>query len=220
LLYVIVSPVNRAKIEGFIDLGRENYAVYMDYNHYLIAAIVLALVFQAWSGPLRPVLRTLIPVAVWILALRIAAPHRAGILPVLPAPFRWHSLGVISVAWITGLAACWISRSFPRFGTRPLVHTGGFLLFVIIASQVAAQSAHAPAARGSEPALGPIWPVVVAGAGFLYVWWLAIITFDLTFVWHLYIRSSGALRYIEERFARATRAGRINVRTVPPHEPV
>ena len=29
-------------------------------------------------------------------------------------------------------------------------------------------------------------------AAFLYLWWLAVITFDLTFVWHLYIRSSGS----------------------------
>ena len=33
----------------------------------------------------------------------------------------------------------------------------------------------------------------------MYLWWLAIITFDLTFVWHLYIRDFGAQKYLEER---------------------
>jgi hypothetical protein len=50
---------------------------------------------------------------------------------------------------------------------------------------------------------GPIWPVFVAGAAFLYLWWLAIISFDLTFIWHLYIRHSGAQKLIRERLEQA-----------------
>lgn len=37
---------------------------------------------------------------------------------------------------------------------------------------------------------GPLWPVFLAGAAFLYLWWLAALLFDLVVVWHLYIRSS------------------------------
>lgn len=37
---------------------------------------------------------------------------------------------------------------------------------------------------------GPVWPVVVSGLLFLYLWWLAALLFDLTFVWHRYIRHS------------------------------
>lgn len=47
--------------------------------------------------------------------------------------------------------------------------------------------------RSVEPVLAtnsPIWPVVLAGAAFLYLWWLATLTFDLAFVWHRYIRNS------------------------------
>jgi hypothetical protein len=36
----------------------------------------------------------------------------------------------------------------------------------------------------------PVWPVILAGAAFLYLWWLAILIFDLAFVWHRYIRRS------------------------------
>lgn len=39
----------------------------------------------------------------------------------------------------------------------------------------------------------PVWPVVLAGFAFLYLWWLGILMFDLTFVWHRYIRRSVAV---------------------------
>ncbi|HTL16219.1 MAG TPA: hypothetical protein VL793_03230, partial [Patescibacteria group bacterium] len=44
-----------------------------------------------------------------------------------------------------------------------------------------------------EPVLAvdpPVWPVILAGAAFLYLWWLATLVFDLAFVWHRYIRHS------------------------------
>jgi hypothetical protein len=34
------------------------------------------------------------------------------------------------------------------------------------------------------------WPVVLAGFGFLYLWWLSTLIFGLAFVWHRYIRHS------------------------------
>ena len=36
----------------------------------------------------------------------------------------------------------------------------------------------------------PAWPVVLAGALFLYLWWFATLLFDLAFVWHRCIRRS------------------------------
>jgi hypothetical protein len=35
-----------------------------------------------------------------------------------------------------------------------------------------------------------IWPVLLAGAAFLYLWWLATLLFDLGFVWQRYVRRS------------------------------
>ena len=55
---------------------------------------------------------------------------------------------------------------------------------------------------------GPIWPVFLGGAAALYLWWLAIVLFDLTFVWHLYIRFSGAQKYIDDRLHRLGSEGR------------
>jgi len=53
-------------------------------------------------------------------------------------------------------------------------------------SRVAGMAAQADALGGD----GPVWPVVVSGLLFLYLWWLAALLFDLTFVWHRYIRHS------------------------------
>jgi hypothetical protein len=33
-----------------------------------------------------------------------------------------------------------------------------------------------------------VWPVLLGGAAFLYLWWLAALIFDLGFVWQRYIR--------------------------------
>jgi hypothetical protein len=38
----------------------------------------------------------------------------------------------------------------------------------------------------------PVWPVLLAGALFLYLWWLATLVFDLGFVWQRYVRGAVA----------------------------
>ena len=35
-----------------------------------------------------------------------------------------------------------------------------------------------------------VWPVILGGAIFLYLWWLAALIFDLAFVWQRYVRNS------------------------------
>ncbi len=44
----------------------------------------------------------------------------------------------------------------------------------------------------------PIWPVVLAAAAFLYLWWLAALLFDLVVAWHHYIRRSAILNRLIE----------------------
>ena len=38
---------------------------------------------------------------------------------------------------------------------------------------------------------------LLAGAAFLYLWWLATLFFDLVVVWHYYIRESALLDRLE-----------------------
>jgi multidrug transporter EmrE-like cation transporter len=39
----------------------------------------------------------------------------------------------------------------------------------------------------------PIWPVILFGGIFLYLWWFSALLFDLSFVWHHYIREGAGV---------------------------
>ena len=43
-----------------------------------------------------------------------------------------------------------------------------------------------------------VWPVLLSGAVFLYLWWLAALLFDLAFVWQRYVRNSVANEHLKE----------------------
>ena len=49
-----------------------------------------------------------------------------------------------------------------------------------------------PQVKSLLTARPPVWPVLLAGALFLYLWWLATLVFDLAFVWQRYVRGSVA----------------------------
>jgi hypothetical protein len=67
------------------------------------------------------------------------------------------------------------------------------------AAATAKAKERAPSAPAKEESAGaasdtrPVWPVILAGAIFLYLWWLAAHVFDLIVVWQHYIRSSAIL---------------------------
>lgn len=47
-----------------------------------------------------------------------------------------------------------------------------------------------------HPAKAPLWPIVMGAAAFLFLWRLAALVFDLVFMWHRYIRFSGAMNFL------------------------
>jgi hypothetical protein len=47
-----------------------------------------------------------------------------------------------------------------------------------------------------HPLKAPLWPIVMGAAAFLFLWRLAALVFDLIFIWHRYIRYSGALHFL------------------------
>ncbi len=75
----------------------------------------------------------------------------------------------------------WLAPRTPRLGRRLLVLIGTAIVGAIVVVRMLGAPDQA------------LWPVVMAGALFLYAWWLAILVFDLAFVWHRYIRNSVAL---------------------------
>jgi len=86
---------------------------------------------------------------------------------------------LLGVAVLLGAVAFLTGKLSPAWGIRVLLAVGtviaGGFLFLLLKT---------PSAKH----LGDLWPVFVASAVFLYLWWLVILLFDLVFVWHRYIR--------------------------------
>lgn len=94
---------------------------------------------------------------------------------------EWATWGVLGFAvGVAGLANV-VARKYPQLGVKPLLWFGGVGMSAIIAEHLI-NATHNPHNH--------VWPVVLAGAFFLYVWWLVALFFDLVFVWHRYIKSS------------------------------
>ena len=258
--YFLISADNRRSIEGFLtNSGFPHGDPYLNaYNAWLLVALVAGTLLLLVQG-LRPILLTLLPILALVLLYRIGGALFDGLAPAHDSAFRWKSLALLSVAWSIGLLAWGISWLYPTFGTKPLVHTGGLIILMIVATQIANKGRH-PSAReqanveGDDLAIAravdeevdaaysriltdprsrrkgidtpasvadreflrdaastkivadaaldqqPIWPVFLAAPAFLYLWWVAVLLFDLTFVWHLYIRHGGAQKFVEAWF--------------------
>ncbi|HWM90030.1 MAG TPA: hypothetical protein VN493_04630 [Thermoanaerobaculia bacterium] len=83
----------------------------------------------------------------------------------------------VGVAVVLAIAITVASTLFPKLGMRALLIPGALAVAYVVYYYI-------------EGAHGKLWPIFVAGAVFLYLWWLAALLFDLTFVWHRYIRMS------------------------------
>jgi len=89
------------------------------------------------------------------------------------------AIAIIGLALV--LVIYGVSRKYPASGFRPL-----FVIGLVVLGLAAYR------VRTADYQ-GPVWPVFLAGLGFLYLWWLAALLFDLSFVWHLYIRHSAGV---------------------------
>jgi hypothetical protein len=97
----------------------------------------------------------------------------------------------IALATLAVWAVYKISDERPSWGLTPLILTGT----VVIAGRVTYHLWFADQ-------IGPVWPVFLATAAFLYLWWLGALLFDLVFIWHLYIRHSEMLQRMDEIMGR------------------
>jgi hypothetical protein len=73
---------------------------------------------------------------------------------------------------------------------KPLIFLGTAAVAFIVGRHIV------DASRNGD--VGPVWPVFLATAGFLYLWWLAALIFDLVFVWHLHIRQARVQELIRD----------------------
>ncbi|MEO6194957.1 MAG: hypothetical protein ABIS20_18230 [Thermoanaerobaculia bacterium] len=77
----------------------------------------------------------------------------------------------------------------PSWGLTPLMVLGSVAVTTMVVSHLI---------MVPDRPSGPLWPVFLATAAFLYLWWLAALLFDLVFVWHLYIRHSKLMVRVNE----------------------
>jgi hypothetical protein len=95
---------------------------------------------------------------------------------------------VVLAAVVIGLSYAF-GACLPAWGVTPLMMAGG----LVVAAKIVA---HVWVAEHED--VGALWPVFLATAAFLYLWWLAALIFDLTVTWHWYIRGGRVLHRMDE----------------------
>jgi len=85
------------------------------------------------------------------------------------------------------------ARLFAR-GMRPLLIAGGLAAATLVVQQIKG--------HGGDNLL----PLILSSAAFIYLWWLAAILFDLSFIWQRYIRLAIWQEYLQ--LARKDRIAR------------
>lgn len=108
-------------------------------------------------------------------------PERLLVLAALTA-------AVIVVAFGVNEAARRLSTVGRDLGAKPMLLAGTIVFFTMLWSLT-------EGGWGSpDKADHKLWPIVLSGAAFVYLWWLGTLIFDLAFVWHVYIRQSEAIK--------------------------
>lgn len=106
-------------------------------------------------------------------------------------PLEWGHGQITAVAAVVlGIGVSALGTLKPSWGLRPMILLGGLTVAGIVGYHV-----HAAKQAGD---VGPLWPVLLATAAFLYLWWLAALLFDLVFVWHVYIRHARVVQRMNE----------------------
>ena len=133
------------------------------------------------------------------------------------------TLAVLLLATVIAIIVYLVGRKWPRRGLKILLWLGFSALVLTVGVGIfkkdaqtcpcpehqvqtaainqpgnAARPPVQPAPGAADSAERPIWPLVIATAAFLYLWWLAALIFDLVVVWHYYIRRSVALDQLSQ----------------------
>jgi hypothetical protein len=135
-------------------------------------------------------------------------------------PHLWFGLefpagtGMVALAMVVIALAFLAGSVFPLQGVTPLMGAGMLVVAGIVLWHVVPELSGllsklgilpvAPAPAAAARAVtqtqngGALWPVFLATGGFLYLWWLAALLFDLVVIWHWYIRNEQILTRMDE----------------------
>ncbi len=107
----------------------------------------------------------------------------------------FNSRTTVGLMAVVILVASYIYNLFSRHsGVWFMVAVGSLTAFTLALSNIIADTDHKA-----------ILPVLIGGVAFLYLWWLSVLVFDLTFIWHQYIRNSLALHRMQDCFNKKYR---------------
>ncbi len=108
---------------------------------------------------------------------------------------------IISLAFASVVCSVWADRhkislrKYPLLrlfarGMRPLLIVGGLATAALVVTRIFVATGPPPRDPPTLHAPTSVWPLALAGAVFIYLWWLAALLFDLGFIWHRYVRHS------------------------------
>jgi hypothetical protein len=86
----------------------------------------------------------------------------------------------LTAAILLVLGARWFSGRWPSYGPKVVACLGTAAIAAFVISGLIATPSNE---------VGPVWPVFVGLAVFLYLWWLAALLLDLVLVWHFLVHS-------------------------------
>jgi hypothetical protein len=99
-----------------------------------------------------------------------------------------HIASLIVLAILVVIVVYTLNHVFPKLGLYTLLLPGLVVVIGMIVGRVIQIRNSVPNQESK-----PLWPVLLALAGFLYLWWLATLLLDLVLIWHGYIRNSLAM---------------------------
>ena len=222
LLFAGVYLVYKGSVEYFFNAGKDTEQHVRDIrkatpaNVAGISALMMGMIALARIPRLTRR-------RIWWFYAALAFAAGAGIYlrAVQPEIKNWHTLGLLSSSseWVQGEAVIgcaflvivlavgasrlklWKWTKPPRswfrhflVGTRPLMIPGAICVLGAVAIHVVKDKTEAS-----------LWPLLLVSAAFFYLWWLAILVFDLVFVWHRYIRSAASQTYLTKLRSTAKR---------------
>lgn len=100
----------------------------------------------------------------------------------------------LTIGVLAALVASFGARKWPALGLKPLMVTSALAMIGLVLNYLFFHYNLPP----RYELKGSAWPVLLATAGSLYLWWLAALIFDLVFIWHLYIRNSRLIYRLNE----------------------
>lgn len=122
--------------------------------------------------------------AVWVDFVDVVRGLLAGhVVRGVEAPASLAGWTLAMLCAVTAVASGWIPHG-PRAGRPWLIGMGTLWMTLALLSILMVYGA------GDFQSL---WRVCLSAAAYLYLWWVGIVLFDLTYVWHYYIWKSGAV---------------------------